>query len=118
MNKSIKSHKDLKVWQDSIGLVTDTYSIVKTFPADEKYCLVEQMRRAAISVPSNIAEGAGRHTSKEFVYFLYVAMGSLTELETQFIISERLEYLKNPKEIYDSILSLKVMLNGLIRKLQ
>ena len=118
MKKSIKSHKDLKVWQDSVGLVIEMYAILKSFPADERFCLVAQMRRAAISVPSNIAEGAGRHSTKEFIHFLYISLGSLTELETQTIISERLEYLKSPKELYSKILSLKVMINGLIRRLE
>ena len=118
MDKGIKNHKDLKVWQISVELVTETYLFVKTFPADERYCLGQQMRRAAISVPSNISEGAGRRSNKEFIYFLYISMGSLTELETQFHIAENLGYLFKLEKTYSKILSLKIMINGLIRKLQ
>ncbi|MCP4216111.1 MAG: four helix bundle protein, partial [bacterium] len=79
----MRSHKDLKVWQEAVDFVVDIYNITKTFPKEELYGLVSQLRRAAVSVPSNIAEGAGRNTKKENNYFLYVAMGSLAEIETQ-----------------------------------
>lgn len=82
----INSHKDLKVWQESMALVENIYQITKSFPSNEQFGLVAQMRRCAISIPSNIAEGAGRKGSKEFVRFLYISMGSLSELETQFEI--------------------------------
>lgn len=90
----MKTHKDLDVWKNSIGLVTDIYSISKGFPKDEQYGLTSQMRRSAISIPSNIAEGAGRNHNKEFVQFLYIAQGSLSELETQLIISLNLKYIE------------------------
>jgi len=91
----ISSHKDLKVWQEAMDLVTSVYSISKNFP---KYELTSQMRRAAVSVPSNIAEGAGRKGGKEFSRFLFIALGSLSELETQLEIAFRLNYIEDIKE--------------------
>ena len=87
----IKNHMDLIVWQKAMDLVLHIYSIVKTFPKEETYGLSDQMRRAAVSIPSNIAEGYYRGSHKEFVYFLRIALGSGAELETQLILCERLE---------------------------
>lgn len=98
----INSHKDLKVWQESMALVENIYQITKSFPSNEQFGLVAQMRRCAISIPSNIAEGAGRKGSKEFVRFLYISMGSLSELETQFEISRRLNYVANELEVVET----------------
>jgi len=78
----MKTHKDLEVWKISIEMVTNIYKITRIFPKEEIYGLTNQMRRAAVSVPSNIAEGSGRNSNKEFVQFLYYAVGSLSELET------------------------------------
>jgi four helix bundle protein len=89
----MKTHKDLIVWQRSILLVTEVYKITKEFPKDELYGLVNQLRRAAVSIPSNIAEGAARFSKKGFCQFLYISLGSASELETQFIISRNLNYL-------------------------
>ncbi len=75
----VKSHKDLKVWKESMELVVLIYAATKEFPKDELYGLTSQIRRASISIPSNIAEGAGRNGSKEFIRFLYIALGSLSE---------------------------------------
>ena len=83
--------KDLRVWQKSIDLTTEVYALLSTFPADEKFGLISQMKRAAVSIPSNIAEGAGRNSNKEFKYFLSLSLGSLFEIETQLIIANRLE---------------------------
>jgi four helix bundle protein len=88
----IKSHKDLKVWQESMDLVIQIYKLVENFPKHEVYGLSSQIRRASISIPSNIAEGAGRKGGKEFTRFLYIALGSLSEVETQLEISQRLNY--------------------------
>jgi four helix bundle protein len=101
----MKTHKDLEVWKKSIDLVTYVYKITKDFPKEELYGLTTQMRRSAISIPSNIAEGAARKNIKEFIQFLYVALGSFSELETQLIISKNLYYLKsdNLSEEYASI---------------
>jgi four helix bundle protein len=88
-----KPHKRLDVWNKSIDLTVDIYKISETFPKTEVYGLTGQMRRAAVSIPSNIAEGAARQTRKEFINFLHMAQGSLSELDTQLVISSRLEYI-------------------------
>jgi four helix bundle protein len=81
--------------EGSITLVTKIYELTSKFPEEEKFVLVSQMRRCAVSVPSNIAEGAARKNDKEFIQFLYISLGSLTELETQLIISNNLGYISN-----------------------
>lgn len=91
----MRPHEKLDVWNDSIELAERVYSYTKTFPKEELYCLTSQIRRSAISVGSNIAEGAARQTKTEFKQFLFVARGSLSELETQLIIASRLGYLSN-----------------------
>jgi four helix bundle protein len=92
--KTIKSYKDLIVWQKSIDLVLEIYRITKMFPKEEIYGITNQMRRAAVSIPSNIAEGSARKNHKELLYFLNVAFGSGAELETQIIITKKLELVK------------------------
>jgi four helix bundle protein len=114
----INSHKDLKVWQESMALVENIYQITKSFPSNEQFGLVAQMRRCAISIPSNIAEGAGRKGSKEFIRFLYISMGSLSELETQFEISRRLNYVANELEVVETIVYIRRMLSNLIKSLK
>ncbi len=89
----MKTHKDLIAWQKSITLVTDIYRITKGFPRDEIYGMINQLRRASVSIPSNIAEGAARASKKEFCQFLYISLGSAAEVETQILICENLEYL-------------------------
>ena len=86
------THKDLDVWKKSIDLVVLVYKICEKFPTHEKYGLISQLQRAAVSVPSNIAEGAGRNSTKEYIRFLSIAQGSLSELETQLIIADKLGY--------------------------
>jgi four helix bundle protein len=85
--------KELKVWQKSIDFAVDIYKMTTQFPSEEKFGITSQMRRSGVSVPSNIAEGAGRNTNGEFIHFLGVAEGSINELETQAIISQRLNFL-------------------------
>ena len=114
---TIKSHYDLEVWKKSIELVKNTYSLTKCYPKDERFILVSQMRRSAISVSSNIAEGAGRRSPKEFANFLNIALGSIAELDTQFIISKELNYLENILEIQKQIKLIRIMISSLIRKL-
>ncbi|MFA5246047.1 MAG: four helix bundle protein [Pedobacter sp.] len=87
-------YKELKLWQKSIDLVTSVYLLTGKFPEHEKFGLVTQINRSAISIPSNIAEGAGRNSDKEFIQFLSIAHASSYELETQLVISKNLNYLK------------------------
>jgi len=114
----MNNHKDLDVWKKSLDLVENIYNITKDFPKEEIYALTTQMRRSVISIPSNIAEGAARNHNKEFIQFLYIALGSSTELETQVIIAERLGYLKNVNDFFRDIESIKKMLIGLINFLK
>lgn len=111
----MKTHKDLEVWKDSMDLVEQIYMQTRTFPGEEKYSLVSQMRRSAVSVPSNIAEGASRYSPKEFTQFLYIGLGSLTELETQLLLSERLGYLNKKFEIFQNLEKVRAKLLGLIK---
>ncbi len=115
-----KPHKKLNVWQKSIVLIEKIYELTKDYPSSENYGLTSQMRRAATSIPANISEGAARQTKKEFIQFLHVAQGSLSELDTHFEISERLGYLKgsNLKELSLLMNDLDKMLTGLIKSLK
>lgn len=88
------NHKELNVWQESLNLVSDIYKIVKDFPSDEKFGLILQIKRSCISIPSNIAEGCGQKGEKELIRFLYISLGALAELETQIIIAQRLNFVK------------------------
>ena len=112
-----RKHHDLRVWQRAMDLVEEIYKITALFPKDELYALTNQMRRAAVSVPSNIAEGAARNGSKEFLYFLSIARGSLSELETQLQIAVRLGYMK--KESFPSnIDTIFGLLGGLMKSIR
>lgn len=102
----VKSYRDLIVWQKSIDLVEMVYQATKTFPKEELYGLTNQLRRAAVSVPSNIAEGHARKSTAEFRNFLSIARGSLAEVETQLLIDRRLGYVN--KQRVESILSIQV----------
>ena len=114
----LKNHKDLDVWKYSVDFVSEIYSLTSIFPKEELYCLTSQMRRAAISIPSNIAEGSARKNKKEFIQFLYVSLGSASELETQLKIAYNLNYLNNYENVKSSINRIKKMIIGLIRYLQ
>lgn len=87
-----RSYKDLLVWQKAVQLSLDVYTLIKRFPTNEQFALISQMRRAAVSIAANIAEGYGRDGDKEFANFLRISHGSLTELETQVTIAEGLSY--------------------------
>jgi len=89
------THKDLDIWKMGLDIVERIYQITGKFPKDEQFGLTSQMRRAAVSIPSNIAEGAARNSMREFLQYLYVSLGSLSEVETQLLIAERLGYLKD-----------------------
>ena len=93
------SYRDLKVWHGAMDLAVDVYRATAQFPAEERYGLVQQMKRAAVSVPSNIAEGYGRRTARQRYNFLENALGSLFELETQTELATRLAFLRNPEAI-------------------
>jgi len=92
--KQILSYKDLKIWNMGIDIVNKTYILTDQFPSVERYSLSAQMRRAAVSIPSNIAEGFMRYHKKEYIQFLYIALGSTAELETQLYISKKRKYVK------------------------
>ena len=111
----IESYKDLTVWQKSMDLVVDCYHLSKQFPNQEMYGLTSQLRRAAVSVPANIAEGKHRHHLKEFIQHLSIALGSLAELETHCILAKRLNFISDNKlhEILDKTAEIGKMLNGL-----
>jgi four helix bundle protein len=116
-NKTIRTHKDLEVWKESILLVKEIYRISSNFPKDEIYGLTLQIKRSAISIASNIAEGAARNTKKEFIQFLYIALGSVSELETQLIIAKELNYLES-NSIFDNLEKIKYQILGLIKYLR
>ena len=113
----MRTHKDLNVWKEAMGLVKEIYSLTTDFPREEIYGLVSQIRRAAVSIPSNIAEGAARGSHKDFIRFLYIALGSLAELETQLLLSAELGYMNN-NEISGCIDDIRKMLLGLIKSLR
>ena len=116
----IKTHKDLDVWKYSIDLVVEVYQLLKKFPDDEKFGIISQMKRCAVSIPSNIAEGAARSSAKEFSHFLTISLGSLAELETQIIISERLDFISddNSKILLKNLTTIRKMLLGLKKSLR
>jgi len=112
----MKTHKDLVVWQKAMDFVFDIYKLTSNFPSDEKFGLISQMRRSSVSIPSNIAEGAARNSTKDYVRFLYISLGSLSELETQIIIASKLDYMDNPLE--EKIIEIRKMLTALIKSLK
>ena len=115
----MNSHKDLKVWQKSMEFVVVIYTMTKDFPKEEQFGIVPQMRRAAISIPSNIAEGYGRVYGKETIKFLSNALGSASELETQIIISKDLGFISTDclKQLLDQIEEIIRMLSALIKSI-
>jgi four helix bundle protein len=114
-----KPHKKLEAWKQSMDLVIAIYKATKDFPNQEIYGITNQVRRAAVSVPSNIAEGAARQTKKEFANFLHVAQASLSELDTQIEIASRLGYIdvQSQKGLEDRMQPIDKMITGLIRHL-
>ncbi len=117
MENKIRNFKDLKIWRKGIELVKAIYQTTDSFPSREIYGIVSQMRRSAVSIPSNIAEGFMRRHNKEYKQFLYIALGSLAELETQVILSEELKFSKNEQHsnIQANINELSKMITGLIK---
>jgi len=115
----MNNFKELTVWKKSIEMVREIYSITTRFPKEEIYGIANQIRRAAVSVPSNIAEGAGRNTGKEFTHFLAIALGSCFELETQLIIAKDLEFISEAdlNRLEDLLGEIQKMLRGLQKSL-
>ena len=108
-------YKDLEVWKESVELVTCIYQITSNYPKSEIYGIVNQIRRCAISIPSNISEGVVKHSDKETLRFLDIALGSVAELETQMIISKNLGFIGEYKDLDIKISKVNALLNGLIK---
>ena len=116
----MKSHKDLDVWKAAVSLAKDIYVLTATFPKEEIFGMTAQMRRCAISIASNIAEGAARQGDKEFIQFLHIALGSAAELETQLIIAGEVK-LGSPallKSLDKDLTRIRQMLRGLVKSLK
>ena len=118
--RPIESYEDLEVWQMAMELAQVSYTLTKDFPRDEVYGLSAQMKRAAVSIPSNIAEGFGRDGTASFVHFLRIALGSARELETQLLLAARLELvpLVRIEKPRDTAIRVSKMLRALIRRLE
>jgi four helix bundle protein len=117
---SIKTYKDLEVWRKSMDLCISIYNATSIIPSEEKFGLTSQIRRSAVSIPSNIAEGWGRSSRKEYINFLYIARGSCFELDTQIILADEMHFLEKPtsEKIRENIKSVAMMLNKLISRLK
>jgi len=112
----MNNYKELKVWMKAMQIVSKVYALTKGYPKDELFCLVQQSKRAVVSIPSNIAEGMGRNHRKDTIQFLHISRGSIYEIETLIHISKSLNYISEPefKNISDDISECLIMLNGLI----
>lgn len=119
MDEKINSFKDLKIWQKGMEIVSDIYILSKKFPKEELFSLTSQLRRSAISIPSNIAEGFKRFHNKEYKQFLFITLGSCAELETQIIISKELQYIDENEEakLVEKLDHICRMTSSLIKKL-
>ena len=115
----IKTHKDLIVWQKSVTFVTDIYKFTRSLPDDEKFGLISQLRRAAVSIPVNISEGAARHSTKEFIQFLYISLGSTSEIDTllQIVANLRFGKAEELSKLQQQAEEIKKMLTSLIKSL-
>jgi len=115
----VKTHKDLIVWQKSLTFVTGIYKFTKSLPDDEKFGIISQLRRAAVSVPINISEGAARLSRKEFIQFLYVSLGSISEIDTLLLIVGNLKYSDDDElsKLQQQDDEIKKMLTSLIKSL-
>ena len=114
-SSKIKTHKDLEIWKEGIELVKKIYEITNIFPKSEQYGLTSQIRRAAVSIPSNISEGAARNSKKEFIQFLYISLSSIAELETQIIIANKLNYIDDISDIDENVEKLRRKLLNFIK---
>ena len=111
------THKDLDVYKLSLDLVEDIYKLTKSFPSSENFGLTSQLRRAAVSLPSNIAEGASRASTKDFIRFLNISAGSLAEIETQLVIAERIGYITFKDDLKNNITTIRKMIYRLKQSL-
>ena len=111
-------HNELNAWKESVDLVKKVYLMSESFPTSEQFGLTSQIRRAAVSIPSNIAEGCGRNSDKELIRFCWIAMGSLSEVETQAIIARELGYVENIDDVQTDIRKVRKILSGFINYLQ
>ncbi|MGB9613530.1 MAG: four helix bundle protein [Candidatus Margulisiibacteriota bacterium] len=120
MKSDIRDYKDLVVWQKAYELCVEVYKATRDFPRSELYGMVLQLRRAAVSIPSNLAEGHTRQHTGEFIQFIYTALGSSSELETHLMISLELKYLKENEfeNLSKRLIEIRKMLNGLINSLR
>lgn len=111
----MRPHEKLDVWKKAVAIVTVVYQVTKTFPSDERFGLTSQIRRAGVSIPGNIAEGAARQSNKEFCQFLSIAQGSASELETELLIAKNLGFLSSEdyERVYDEINAIARMIVGL-----
>jgi four helix bundle protein len=116
----MKTHKELDVWQVSVGLAKEVYHVTRGFPKDEQFGLVTQMRRSAVSIPSDIAEGAARQGTKESIQCLYVAVGSASELDTQLEVAKAIGVCRAEQleRVQEAVVRVTMILRGLIRSLK
>ncbi len=114
----MSDYKDLNVWKESMDLVESIYRLINFLPKEETYALSSQLRRSVISIPSNIAEGQNRNSYKEFIQFLYISLGSASEVETQLLIAQRLNYLQNIDRELEQIDKIRKMINALINSIK
>ncbi|MFN7185389.1 MAG: four helix bundle protein [Alphaproteobacteria bacterium] len=117
-SERVKSYEDLRVWQDAMQLAESVYAFCQHLPKDEIYGLASQMKRAAVSIPSNIAEGSERNNTKELIHFLYIARGSLAELQTQIKLARRLHNITGLVEMEETGIRISRGLANLIKSLQ
>ncbi len=117
---SVRPHKNLVTWKEAIQLVKDIYLLCEQLPESEKFGLVSQLKRASVSIPTNIAEGAARSSDKEFAYFLYIANGSLSEVDTLLTITIELSFFKSEELalIFERTEKVAALLNGLIKSIK
>jgi four helix bundle protein len=118
--KQIKTFKDLLIWQKAMQMVTNIYTTTKSFPKDEMYGLTSQIRRAAVAIPSNIAEGYGRNHTKEYIQFLYISISSLYELQTQLEIALNIQYINEGqfKDLFETSREVERMTSAMIKTLK
>jgi four helix bundle protein len=114
----ILSYRDLNVWQNAMNLVEDVYKITANFPKEEKYGLISQIRRCSVSIPSNISEGFMRKSTKEYIQFIYISLGSLGELDTQMEIAVRLKFMESQKDFNENLLLIRKQLYGMVKSLK